>query len=305
VSGNAVISKASEKCPHVGRLFAEILAESLPPDVLIPVTGDGTLGGALSSSDGIDVIAHVGSSRAGRAIARAAALTGAHVIRENGGNDALVIDRDVDPEWAAEQAALGAFANAGQICTSVERIYVHSDIAEPFTAALVAEAERLTVSGDLGPLVDESQRDSVHAAVAASIRQGAVVECGAVIPRGPGCFYPATVLTACTPDMAVMNEEIFGPIAPVQVVASFEEGLTLASEDRYGLAATVLTASLEHAQWAAAELPVGTVKVNNVFGGAPGGSAQPRRASGAGFGYGPELLDEMTTVKVVHMGRAR
>jgi len=302
VSGNAVIYKPSEKCPHVGALFGEILAAALPEDVLIPVTGDGVLGAALSGSAGVDVIAHVGSTASGKSIARAAALTGAHVLRENGGNDALVVDADVDPVWAAGQAALGAFANKGQICTSVERIYVHRDIAEPFVAALVAEAGRLAGTNALGPLVDEGQRTSVHTAVQASLDAGAVAEIGGSVPEGPGSYYPATVLTACTPDMPVMTEETFGPIAPVAVVDSFDEGLTLAAADRYGLAATVLTRSLENAHRAAAELPVGTVKVNGVFGGAPGGAAQPRRDSGSGYGYGPELLDEMTTTKVVHIG---
>jgi hypothetical protein len=104
--------------------------------------------------------------------------------------------------------------------------------------------------------------------------------------------------------MLVLTEETFGPIAPVRVVSDFAEGLRLAAADRYGLAATVLTNDTAHALRAAAELPVGTVKVNAVFGGAPGGSAQPRGASGAGFGYGPHLLDEMTTTTVVHLEAA-
>jgi betaine-aldehyde dehydrogenase len=102
--------------------------------------------------------------------------------------------------------------------------------------------------------------------------------------------------------MPVMVNETFGPVAPVRVVESFSDALQQSSADEYGLAATVLTASMEHAHRAAAELPVGTVKINAVFGGAPGGSAQPRKGSGQGFGYGPELLDEMTLTKVVHMG---
>jgi acyl-CoA reductase-like NAD-dependent aldehyde dehydrogenase len=302
VAGNAVIYKPSEKCPHVGRLLGEILADALPEDVLLPVTGDGTLGAALCRSAGVDVIAHVGSTASGRSIARAAALTGAHVLRENGGNDALVVDGDVDPVWAAGQAAVGAFTNTGQICTSVERIYVHRAIAEPFVTALVAEARQRAETDALGPLVDEGQRRSVHAAVRASVQAGAVVAIGGVVPEGPGSYYPATVLTSCTADMPVMTEETFGPIAPVTVVDSFDEALRRAGDDRYGLAATVLTRSLENAHRAAAELPVGTVKVNAVFGGAPGGAAQPRRDSGSGYGYGPELLDEMTTTKVVHIG---
>jgi succinate-semialdehyde dehydrogenase/glutarate-semialdehyde dehydrogenase len=102
--------------------------------------------------------------------------------------------------------------------------------------------------------------------------------------------------------MRIMHEETFGPVAPVQVVGSFDEALRLAAEGEHGLAATVLTRSMDHAQRAWRELPVGTVKVNAVFGGAPGGAAHPRRLSGEGFGYGPELLDEMTVTKVVHLG---
>jgi acyl-CoA reductase-like NAD-dependent aldehyde dehydrogenase len=112
------------------------------------------------------------------------------------------------------------------------------------------------------------------------------------------------VLSGCTADMAVMQEETFGPVAPVCVVPDFGSGLEAAAQGRYGLAAVVLTGSMEHAQRAWRELPVGTVKVNAAFGGAPGGAAQPRGASGSGFGYGPELLAEMTVTKVVHLGVA-
>jgi succinate-semialdehyde dehydrogenase/glutarate-semialdehyde dehydrogenase len=104
--------------------------------------------------------------------------------------------------------------------------------------------------------------------------------------------------------MDIMREETFGPVAPVAVVESFDEALRRAAQDRYGLAATVLTGDLAHATRAWRELPVGTVKINNVFGGAPGGAAHPRRASGEGYGYGPELLDEMTQTKVVHLAAA-
>jgi acyl-CoA reductase-like NAD-dependent aldehyde dehydrogenase len=124
---------------------------------------------------------------------------------------------------------------------------------------------------------------------------------GGALPDGAGSFYPATVLLDCTDRMQVMTEETFGPIAPVQVVKSFDDGLRLACSGRYGLAATVLSGNIAHIQQAVAALPVGTVKINEVFGGAPGGAAQPRGESGAGFGYGPELLDEFSRVKVVHI----
>ena len=300
VAGNTVIHKPSERCPRLGEALGEVLAPAFPPGVFLTVNGGAEVGALLSQAD-VDVLAHVGSSASGARIARAGALTGAHVIRENGGNDPLLVDSDVDPAWAAGQAAIGAFSNSGQICTAVERIYVHKAIAEEFCAALQAEAAQRNSNGSVAPLVDLRMRDEVHAQVADALEQGARAVEGGTLPDGPGSLYPATVLLDCTDGMQVMTEETFGPVAPVQVVDTFDDGLRLACSGRYGLAATVLSGNIAHIQQAVAALPVGTVKVNEVFGGAPGGAAQPRGDSGHGFGYGPELLDEFSQVKVVHI----
>ena len=306
VTGNTVVHKPSERTTSTGLALAECFLAELPEGVLSVVTGDGGTGAALAAS-ALDLVAHVGSTATGRSIAAAAAATGAAVVLENGGNDAMLVDAGVDPRWAAEQAALGAWANAGQICTSVERVYVHADVAEDFLDEL-ASAARTAVLGSgldpattVGPLVDRRHRDAVHAHVVDALEAGAKALVGGEVPGGAGSFYPPTVLVGCTSDMLVMREETFGPVAPVQVVESFEEGLAAAAASPYGLAAVVLTPDMEHAQRAWRELPVATVKVNAAFGGAPGGAAQPRGASGRGFGYGPELLDEMTTTKVVHV----
>jgi acyl-CoA reductase-like NAD-dependent aldehyde dehydrogenase len=218
----------------------------------------------------------------------------------------MIVDRGVDSAWAAAQAATGSFANAGQICTSVERIYVHEAVAEEFLRELTARAEVLRVGDgsepgtEMGPLIDEGQRNLVHRHVREAVKAGAELRCGGELPDGPGFFSPPTVLSGVRKGMAVVDEETFGPIAAVEVVSSFDEALKKANETVYGLAATVLTSDPERAQRASRELRVGTVKVNAVFGGAPGGAAEPRKASGLGFGYGPELLDEVTTTKVVH-----
>lgn len=299
-TGNTVVHKPSERCPRLGEALGEVLAPVFPPGVFQTLSGGAGVGALLAQSE-VDVIAHVGSSAAGARIAGAGALTGAHVIRENGGNDPLLVDRDVDPLWAAEQAAIGSFSNSGQICVAVERIYVHEDIAAEFCKALEAEAALRNNSGTVAPLVDLRMRDEVHAQVSDALNQGAHAVEGGALPDGPGSFYPATVLLECTDRMRVMTEETFGPVAPVQVVKSFDDGLRLACSGRYGLAATVLSGNIAHIQQAVAALPVGTVKINAVFGGAPGGAAQPRGESGAGFGYGPELLDEFSRVKVVHI----
>jgi succinate-semialdehyde dehydrogenase/glutarate-semialdehyde dehydrogenase len=298
VTGNTVVHKPSERCPRTGRRFAELVVGHLPAGVLQIVDGDAIVGARLAAAQEVDVVAHVGSSATGREIARACAERGAKALLENGGNDALIVDAGVEPRWAAGQAALGAFANAGQICVSVERIYVVESAAAAFVESLVAEAGAW--AGRIGPLVDERQRDQVHRHVTDAVTKGARVRIGGEPQPGPGSFYPPTVLTDCNPQMLVFREETFGPIAPVRVVRDFPAALAEAADDRYGLAATVLTADMVHAQAAWRTLPVGTVKINSVFGGAPGGASEPRRASGTGFGFGPELLDEMTAMKVVH-----
>ncbi|MFY1632653.1 aldehyde dehydrogenase family protein [Solwaraspora sp. WMMB335] len=307
VTGNTVVHKPSERCPATGALLGRIVADEVPDGVFSLLTGDGPVGAAIAGASGVDLVAHVGSTAAGTAIARACARTGTKALRENGGNDALIVDERVDPQWAAEQAALGALANSGQLCVSVERIYVHTAVADAFVDALTRHCHRLRLGPardpytELGPLVDRRHRDQVHAQVTAAIADGATARCGGEIPQGPGAYYPPTVLSECTDSMTVLREETFGPVAPVMVVGSFDEALSRASCSPYGLSATVLTRSMTHAHRAWRELPVGTVRINAVFGGAPGGAAHPRRGSGDGYGYGPELLDEMTVSKVLHL----
>jgi acyl-CoA reductase-like NAD-dependent aldehyde dehydrogenase len=304
VGGNAVVLKPSERAPLAVARAAELLG--LPPGVLGVVHGSGPTGQRLVADPRVQLVCHVGSVATGRSIAEVCASQLKKAVLELGGKDPLIIDDDVDPAWAAEQAALGAFANAGQICTSVERIYVHEAVAEPFVDALVSRAIGMRM-GDgrdpdtqLGPLVDDRLRQVVHGHVVDAVERGAALRCGGSIPESPGSFYPATVLTGCTQDMVVMRDETFGPVAPVMTVRSFDEAIGLANDSTYGLAATVLTNRADHARRASRELAVGTVKINAVFGGAPGGAAHPHGNSGLGYGYGPELLDEVTRTRVVH-----
>ncbi|CAA9230740.1 MAG: Aldehyde dehydrogenase [uncultured Acidimicrobiales bacterium] len=306
-AGNTVVLKPSEKTPLSSARLVELF-DHLPPGVINLVLGDGAAGAALVEHPLVDLVVHVGSVRTGRAIAERCAALGKKAVLELGGKDPLIVDEGVDPAWAASQAALGAFANCGQICTSVERIYVHRSVAEAFLTELVREAERRVVgpptdeATTMGPLVDEAQRAKVDSHVQDAVASGATVLTGGRPAPGPGFFYPPTVLTDVGDDMVVFQEETFGPVAAVRVVDSFEEALVAANGTEFGLAATVLTTSQEHAQQAMRELRVGTVKINAVFGGAPGGAASPHKASGQGFGYGPELLDEVTRTRVVHYG---
>ena len=194
VTGNTVVHKPSERCPHLGLMLGEILAPAFPADVLITLTGGASVGTLLTEQAGVSVVAHVGSTAAGHRIARTSLLNGAHVDPGKRRNDPLLVDDDVDPVWAAREAAIGAFSNSGQICTAVERIYVHRGIADPFCAALAAEARRRNQAGEMAPLVDHQLRDEVHRQVAQALKSGARAVEGGAVPDGPGAYYPATVL---------------------------------------------------------------------------------------------------------------
>lgn len=308
VTGNTVVVKPSERAPLA--VERAVAALERPDGVVELLHGAGDVGAALVADRRLGVTLHTGSVATGREIAQVCAARIGKAIVELGGKDALIVDRDVDPDWAAGQAAQGAFANAGQLCVGVERIIVHRELYDPFVEALVRRARELPVGPGLdpatriGPLVDARHRAAVHGQVIAALEGGARALTGGEIPDGDGCFYPPTVLDQVTRSMAVWSEETFGPVAPVMMVGDFDEALEIAADTPYGLAATVLTANDAHARRAVRELEVGTVKVNAVFGGAPGGAAEPRGCSGRGLGYGPELLDELTSWKVVHRSAA-
>ena len=304
VTGNTIVYKPSEKTPLSAVRLVEMF--ELPDGVLNLLLGDARAGWPLVAHEDVDLVLFTGSVETGREVLEAAGRQLKKAVVELGGKDPMIVDERVDPAWAAGEAATGSFANTGQICTSVERIYVHEAVADEFLRELVARAKALRVGDgtepetEMGPLVDEGQRELVHRHVTQAVEAGAELLCGGEIPDGPGFFYPPTVLSGVHSGTAVVDEETFGPVAAVEVVASFDEALKKANDTAYGLAAVVFTPDQEHAQRASRELSVGTVKINAVFGGAPGGAAEPRETSGLGFGYGPELLDEVTTTKVVH-----
>jgi acyl-CoA reductase-like NAD-dependent aldehyde dehydrogenase len=305
VTGNTVIFKPSEKTP-LSAVWLAAMFDGLPDGALNLLLGDERAGWPLVSHEDVDLVLFTGSVPTGRAILEVAGRQLKEAVVELGGKDPMIVDAGVDPAWAAGEAATGSFANAGQICTSVERVYVHEAIAEEFLRELTAHAKALRVGDgsepgiEMGPLIDEGQRELVHRHVREAVEAGAELRCGGELPDGSGFFYLPTVLEGVRSGMAVVDEETFGPVAAVEVVSSFDEALEKANETTYGLAAVVLTSDPERAQRASRELRVGTVKVNAVFGGAPAGAAEPRKASGLGFGYGPELLDEVTITKVVH-----
>lgn len=271
-AGNTVIAKPSEHSPMaITRLF-ELL--DLPAGVANLVLGDVRAGQPLAAHERIQLVHFTGSVEAGRRVGAGAGKRLNRSVLELGGKDPVVVDAGVDPVATASAVAFGAFVNTGQICTSMERVYVHRDIAAEFVEALV-EVAGTYAFGDgrepdtvLGPLVSEAQRGIVRRHVDDAVQRGATVRTGGVVPERRGFFYPATVLTDVDESMLVMTEETFGPLAPVAVVDSFEEGIERASRSRFGLAATVYTADPEHMA-AAERIPAGVTWINQWQGGGP------------------------------------
>jgi succinate-semialdehyde dehydrogenase/glutarate-semialdehyde dehydrogenase len=208
---------------------------------------------------------------------------------EAAGSHLVIVDEGVDPTWAAEEVAAGAFAGAGQSCGSVERVFVHRAIAPAFLEALTRRARALKVGpgmdpdSELGPVIDADHRMWVHRQVQDAVYGGAeLLAGGAPLPRA-GFFYPPTVVTGAPDDALVHCGETRGPVATVRVTAGFEAALTA---ERVGIV-SVLTPDHTHARRAWTELNARTVSINAVF-----------RAARAAE---PELLDAVTRTKVVHV----
>lgn len=306
-AGNTVVVKPSERSPMSAVRLLELA--DLPPGAVNLVHGDSRAGVPLVADERIGLVHFTGSVEAGRQVG---AETGGRLNRsilELGGKDPVVVDADVDPAVTAAAVAFGAFANSGQICTSMERIYVHQDIAEEFIDALVDAAGTYTLGNGrdgetvLGPLVDQRQRDIVERHVADALERGATVRTGGKRPEGKGFFYPATVLTDVDDSMLVMNEETFGPLAPVMVVPSFDEGLAKAAKTRFGLAATVYTNDPEH-MTAARAVPAGVVWVNQWQGGGPERLYEPAGDSGMGATGSRAAYDAATRPVSIHTAPA-
>ncbi|GAA1858878.1 aldehyde dehydrogenase family protein [Brevibacterium marinum] len=306
-SGNTVVVKPSERSPlSTVRLF-ELL--DLPAGVLNLVLGDVHAGEPLVAHDDIDLVHFTGSVAAGRKVGAAAGRSLHRAVLELGGKDPVIVDDDVDVRSTAEAVAFGSFVNTGQICTSMERIYVHEAIAEEFVEELVRASEAYAYDDGLksgammGPLVDGRQRDIVHSQVTDAVSRGATVRTGGRIPDGTGYFYPATVITGVEDSMPLMTEETFGPVAPVAVVSSFAEGVRRASRSAFGLALTVYSHTTEHLE-AAKTIPAGVIWVNQWQGGGGAATYEPARASGMGATGATASYDAATRPSTVHTAAA-
>jgi acyl-CoA reductase-like NAD-dependent aldehyde dehydrogenase len=303
--------KPSEKTPLSSRLAAELAFAHLPPGVVNLLLGNGAgAGDPLARHADVEVLVFVGSERTGRHLGSVCGQGVKKAILELGGKDALIVDETVDVAHAARFAAEAVYINAGQICTSTERLYVARSIFEPFVAALV-EATAAIKLGDgtlpdvtMGPIVDGTQLDLIATQVDDAVHHGGELRFGGKrLPRR-GFFYAPTVVTGMPSQCALMTEETFGPVAPCVPFDDFDEALALANASRFGLAAIVCTTSAPRALRAVHQLRAGMVRINTMRGRAHGATSEPFGASGIGHGYGLEFLQELTRQKSVYWREA-
>ncbi len=268
MAGNAVLLKPSEATPFSGRLVAELLESAgLPEGVFQCLLGDGETGAALVEA-GVDKISFTGSVRTGRRVAEACGRQLVPCTLELGGKDPMVVCADADLERAAAGAVYGAFANAGQVCVSTERVYVVDEVADAFTRKVVEKTAELRQGtggeADVGPMIFAPQLEVVERHVEDARAQGArVLSGGRRNPDYEGLFYEPTVLADVTHDMAVMREESFGPLLPIMRVRDEEEALRLANDSRYGLNANVWTRDKRKGTKLAKAIQSGSVVVND------------------------------------------
>ncbi len=308
-TGNAVVFKPSEEVPLTGAILHQALAQHLPDGVLTLLQGAGDVGAALVDSD-VDMVGFVGSRATGSRIMAAASNHLKRMVLELGGKDPMIVFADADLEAAAECAVTHSLRNTGQVCCSVERVYVAEAVAERFEALVLEKArdwkhgDGFTESSRMGPLVSETQRNKVHQQVQEARAEGADVALGGELPEGPGYFYPATVLTNVRQDQRITQEETFGPVvALTRFSGEDEEGIRLANDTLYGLGANVWTGDEERGRRVAAALQAGQVGVNRYLAGAPGSPWVGARQSGFGFRGGPEGHRQFTTPKTISVAR--
>ena len=271
--GCTMVLKPSEIAPLSALIFTEVLHEAgVPAGVFNLVNGDGqTAGTALSEHPDVDMISFTGSTRAGVAVARAAAPTIKRVHQELGGKSANIVFDDVDLSDAVEKGMSSTFSNSGQSCNSPSRMLVPSSRYREVTELVKAAGATYKVGPAtaeetvLGPVVSQVQFDRIQAMIARAVEQGAeVIIGGAGRPEGldRGYFVRPTVLGRVSPEMEIAKEEVFGPVLVVMTYEDEAEAVKLANDSLYGLAGYIQTSDVERARRVARQLRVGSVYVN-------------------------------------------
>jgi acyl-CoA reductase-like NAD-dependent aldehyde dehydrogenase len=309
LAGNTVVVKPSPYTPLSTLKLGEILRDALPNGVLNVVSGGDELGAWVSSHPRVRKISFTGSVATGKKVAAAAAPDLKRVTLELGGNDAAIVLEDADPARIAEKLFWGAFANSGQVCSAIKRLYVHERIAAPLTEALAALARDVKM-GDgmqpdvqLGPINNKPQYERVIELVEDAKRAGARVVAGGGARPGGGYFVEPTLVTGVAEGVRLVDEEQFGPALPILTYRNLDDAVERANATMYGLSGSVWSADPERATEVAGRLECGTAWVNQHMAVVPHAPFGGAKWSGIGVENGPWGLLGFTELQTVSISK--
>src|SRR5712671_25648 len=311
-AGNAVICKSSDFTPHCGALIERLFVDAgFPTDLVTIVQGGGEVGQALIEADP-DKILFTGSVATGRRVAEACAKRLIPTVLELGGKDAMLVLADANLDVAASAAVWGSYTNCGQVCLSVERLFVEHSVSDEFAARCVAKTKKLRLgpgtdpNTDVGPMIRPHHVQRMVDLVEDAVSRGARVLCGGHprVDLGTNFFEP-TVITNVDSTMKLFQEETFGPILAIQTVADPEEAIVRANDSPFALSASVWTRDTNRGEAIAKRLRAGAVMVNDAISyfaiaEAPHGGCS---ASGWGRTHGKAGLLEMVQTKYIDVDR--
>ena len=312
VAGNAVVCKTSDFTPHCGALIEKLFADAgFPKNLVTVIQGGGEVGQALIDA-APDKIMFTGSVATGRRVAEACAKKLIPSVLELGGKDAMIVLADANLDVAASAAVWGSYTNCGQVCLSVERLFVDRSVEEKFLALCAEKTKKLRLgpgcdpATDVGPLIRPQHVQRISDLVYDAIAHGARVLCGGQPRPDLGAnFFEPTVIAGVNSSMKLFQEETFGPILAVQSVKDAEEAVICANDSKFALAASIWTNEAKRGQAIATRLRAGAVMVNDAisyFGiaEAPHGGCG---ASGWGRTHGKAGLFEMVQTKYIGVDR--
>jgi lactaldehyde dehydrogenase/glycolaldehyde dehydrogenase len=315
ITGSTIVIKPSRETPHNAVKFCELVAQTgLPPGVINVVHGRGSVAGtALASSPKIGMISFTGSVEIGSAIMAAAATNVTKVNLELGGKAPAIVMGDADIDLAVKAIKASRIINSGQVCNCAERVYVENRVAGEFIDKFAAAMKDTRVGDPLadqtvgyGPMINEASFEKVDQLVRGAVAAGATVATGGHRAGGDpgGFYYEPTVLTGCRQEMEIVQQEIFGPVAPVVTFDDLDQAIAYANDSDYGLTSSIYTRDLNTALRACQEIRFGETYINRENFEAMQGFHAGWRKSGIGGADGKHGLYEFLQTHVVYMQRA-
>ncbi|QIM16180.1 NAD-dependent succinate-semialdehyde dehydrogenase [Leucobacter insecticola] len=308
-AGCTSVLKPAAQTPLTALYFAALLVQAGVPAGVVNVIPTATAGAVISpltTDPRLRKISFTGSTEVGKRLIRDSAEQVLKVSMELGGNAPFIVFEDADIDAAVEGALVAKLRNGGEACVAANRFLVHESVAEEFTSKLAArmagyvQGPGMADGVTIGPLIDEATRNKVSSLVASAVAEGATVKIGGEIPAGDGFFYPPTVLTSVPHGAEILNEEIFGPVAPIVVFADETEAIELANASEYGLVSFVYTQDLNRSLRLAEQLESGMIGVNTGLVSNPAAPFGGIKQSGLGREGGAEGIHEF--LETVYVG---